>query len=1079
MAVKRISEIDIENRGLFTAIYGNTTGSEFFVDADLKKYNLWQQLFIFFKELKYDLVMFYDTTHYFHSYSQHDLNRLLNLKNTDKKQQLNEEYLSKHIKSTLGSNRFKKSMEKSQKTNSTPSPALKLSKSDGHKHSFYKTQTTLDFKEYLRQNLTKKNQKTAIIIKTPENAHFEKVDDYITLFKALDNNYDIDKSQNKVIIAYESSSSRSFVNNLTDASKKGYLFLNSYFESLFLKSDGESHTMNKDNVFNIMSPDENEIRNVINLKRLEENFIDFFQKIDLPKTTASLYLDQFNISEIYKQDLNQLASKAINGKSGMSQLQNLIGLKKVKESVNTFIERSQFNKGNQLDDDSRYHLMFTGNPGTGKTIVAKIVAKIFKENQIIKGGKFTETKASDLIAGYVGQTAIKTREVCEQALGGVLFIDEAYELASNQFGKECVGELIQFMENERDQFAVIFAGYEDDMQELLALNEGLNSRIGEVIHFLDYSPEELIDILKLKIKKLPLKIEEGALAHIKDWITQKIAEDAKKFGNGRGIDKLKTSLLDIRIKKKNETISKEDLDTIHKIEKSNVESQLQELIGLKDVKHNIKKFIKRGKFLKDNELSGKRVPRYHLMFTGNPGTGKTIVARIVAQIFKENQIIKGGKFTEVKASDLISKFRGDTADKTKKICKDALGGILFIDEAYALASDKELGQQSMGELIQFMENERDKLVVIFAGYKKDMEALYKLNIGLKRRIGKVIHFPDYSSQELIEIFNLKTKDLPFTLEDDGLDFFQDLVEQRIAEDSVGFGNAGGIDKLIDDIIDIVAENEKQTISKEDLSNAFGIETINSTDELTKLIGLKEVKDKIKTFIMRSKFSKENQLEDNSRYHLMFTGNPGTGKTIVAKIVAKIFKENQIIKGGKFTEVKASDLIAGYLGQTAIKTREVCEKALGGVLFIDEAYTLASNKYGNEYGKECIGELIQFMENERDRLVVIFAGYEEDMQELLKLNEGLDSRISEIIHFPDYSPEELIAILKLKIKKLALKIEETTLMYIKDWITQKTAEDAKKFGNGRGIDKLKTSLLDIRIKKKNEIITTDDLKNIFK
>lgn len=226
------------------------------------------------------------------------------------------------------------------------------------------------------------------------------------------------------------------------------------------------------------------------------------------------------------------------------------------------------------------------------------------------------------------------------------------------------------------------------------------------------------------------------------------------------------------------------------------------------------------------------------------------------------------------------------------------------------------------------------------------------------------------------------------------------------------------------------------------------------EELNQLIGLESVKSEIKSLInvikvrkMRENF---NMPELEMTYHMVFTGNPGTGKTTVARLVAKIYKELGLLSKGTFVETDRSGLVAGFVGQTAMKVKEVIEKSLGGVLFIDEAYSLTNNGVTNDFGGEAVDTLVKMMEDHRDDLVVIVAGYHQEMQNFLKSNTGLISRFNKFIDFPDYTLEELMQILDRMAEKSGVTLKEEAKEKIQEKIEHLSEEKRNAFGNARGI-----------------------------
>lgn len=229
--------------------------------------------------------------------------------------------------------------------------------------------------------------------------------------------------------------------------------------------------------------------------------------------------------------------------SALSKLDSLIGLKGVKSKVKSWVavvdvERRRRERGLPTNKGFSYHLVFTGNPGTGKTTVARIMADIYKALGILQQGQLVETSRSDLVAGYVGQTAIKTREKIENALGGVLFIDEVYTLCAggeNDFGQEAIDELLKAMEDHREELVVIVAGYTDLMEKFLTSNPGLKSRMNTVIEFEDYTEEEMFKIFNGQCEKSKYRLTPVAEKVLKSHFKKLYQSRDKNFGNAREV----------------------------------------------------------------------------------------------------------------------------------------------------------------------------------------------------------------------------------------------------------------------------------------------------------------------------------------------------------------------------------------------------------------------------------------------------------------------------------------------------------------------------------------------------------------
>jgi hypothetical protein len=228
-------------------------------------------------------------------------------------------------------------------------------------------------------------------------------------------------------------------------------------------------------------------------------------------------------------------------------------------------------------------------------------------------------------------------------------------------------------------------------------------------------------------------------------------------------------------------------------------------------------------------------------------------------------------------------------------------------------------------------------------------------------------------------------------------------------------------------------------------------------ELDSLIGLSSVKEEVKTlanFIRIQKIRIEKGLPSaDISYHCVFTGNPGTGKTTVARIVAGIYKEMGILKKGHIIETDRSGLVAGYIGQTAIKTNQIIDSALDGVLFIDEAYSLANKDNTRDFGAEAISTLLKRMEDDRDRLVVIVAGYTKEMKDFINSNSGLKSRFVRYINFPDYSSDELYMIFESYLSKGGYILEDSAKGLLHSSFEAVLSTGDRNYGNGRYVRNL--------------------------
>ena len=466
-----------------------------------------------------------------------------------------------------------------------------------------------------------------------------------------------------------------------------------------------------------------------------------------------------------------------------------------------------------------------------------------------------------------------------------------------------------------------------------------------------------------------------------------------------------------------------------------------------------KKYLERGIELPARSL--------HAVFAGSPGTGKTEVAGLYGEILREEGIIKEGRVFTISGSRPV-----DFAELFKR----AKGSVIFIDEAYGL-----IGSKSITELIAQMENNRADTVVILAGYADQMEALIRSNPGFASRIGVHVDFPDYSPEELLEIFQLMVDDAGLRLGDQVADAAHDVFSRRGRPDDQG--NARYVRKVFENSLgnllaridreypdpSMCPDEELNTILPCDL---HGFEAPEETEvgaarrELDSLIGLDQVKEQVEKIVALASVQKSRRDQGIKTVpislNMSFEGNPGTGKTEVARLVARILREEGILAVGDLIECGRQDLVGRFVGQTAPLVHEQFRRARGSVLFVDEAYSLVDT--GNAgYGQEAIDTIIKDMEDFRDEVVVIFAGYPKELNRLFQANPGFPSRVSHHISFPDYTTDELIEILQLVALSFQLKLAGGVAERVEALIDESRGSDT--FGNARFIRQLFESALE--------------------
>lgn len=831
MAVQRIKKLKIDGRPMFTGIYG-LSPSEYFIDSLGTKCTLWEELYTYLHEQGY-LAVFYNQSDNFFSYREEDLAKFLRkdavAKNTDST------FSPRHKRccGPLGYvwPRKEKTAENANtegRQDRITDHGLKIHYPDVVEGGselrgwFFRTK----YGETPFTNIfnfienTPQSKLCVVFTNSDDNVITQHDRDRLT---SISHEFARKDVQFRILVLYPYS-------NFEEVYQyPGTLMDRSYFTDPQKPFTGNNYKQLQQHFFCIERPGMDEIGNVLNRRRLYDKMKNIFT-IDFKSVKRQLW-QQFIVKlddhpepiEIetvrqmlaLKKDVFEDYLSKLRDEDSMEILKNEFqGIEGIIEQFEQYLralEESQKNK-----EKFRRHMVFTGNPGTGKTSVARRMADVLREKGLLENGRLYQVKVGDLIDNVVGGTRIKTEAVCRKAQGGVLFIDEAYGLYQSQsadegrsnnddFGKEAVEVLLQHMEND-EKFLVIMAGYTHEMEEMLQhANPGLRSRIGEHgrFKFDDYSPEVLTDI---------------AIRGIKAEMTEKFKKDlraifevlfqfrGRTWGNAREAENVAAAIRSHYRSQGFEGPFDEDaipekyrrlITPVTDERETEIMQKLDSMVGLQTVKDELRRIFNEVWLARMQTQFGNTKTKMRPLtfrFEGNPGTGKTTVARLMGDILEGYGLLLDHEVFTFSKAELVSTFKGGSPKLVDAAFEKCVGKVMFIDEAYSLA-DKD-AKDAVDQIVNNMTSEayQGKMAIVMAGYPGDMERLMNVNPGIERRFSYLVHFDDYNEEELTKMYVGYVKDHNLIIRDACISKVGQWFKDRLLSDEKSI-NGGYLEKL--------------------------------------------------------------------------------------------------------------------------------------------------------------------------------------------------------------------------------------------------------------------------------------------
>ncbi|KAG0697519.1 P-loop containing nucleoside triphosphate hydrolase protein [Suillus ampliporus] len=675
--------------------------------------------------------------------------------------------------------------------------------------------------------------------------------------------------------------------------------------------------------------------------------------------------------------------KQANGEknSAIDSIMELTGLEDVKAQALRIKAHIDLMKRQGVPaNKERLNLVLLGNPGTGKTTVARLYAQFLESVQVLPGDAFIETTGANL--AHEGVDGAKKLITDAMAVGGgAIFIDEAYQLVSEHqhTGGQMLDFLLAEMENRVGTLVFILAGYSKQMEKFFEHNPGLPSHVPYSLKFADYTDAELLTMLEALVEKRysgQMKVEDGIgglYARIAVCRLER-GRGREGFGNARALQNMfsKKERRQGRVAD-DFLITKEDFigpDPSQVLPKCTPWEKLHKMIGFDSVKDSVRNFFHTVDANYHRELQEKEplVMSLNRVLLGSPGTGKTTVAKLYGQILTELGLLSNGEVVVKNPSDFVGAYLGQTEKNTKAILGSTVGKVLVIDEAYMLYSKNSGNQDSFKMTVidtlvaEIQSVPGEDHCVLLLGYKEQMEEMFQnVNPGLARRfaIENAFTFEDFTESQLQEILDFKLKDQDLGATDSAKQVAGDLLNR--AKNRPNFGNAGEVENMLglakshyqnrqasvppDQRSDVIFEPQDFDPNWERERNAAA----NLTKLFEDLVGCDDIVKKLGDYQKIARAMKASGVDMRKQIptSLIFKGPPGTGKTTIARKFGQVYYDMGFLSSFDLIECSASDLVGQYVGQTGPKTKKLFEKALGKVLFMDEAYRLSNGNFAQE------------------------------------------------------------------------------------------------------------------------------------
>ncbi len=778
----------------------------------------------------------------------------------------------------------------------------------------------------------------------------------------------------------------------------------------------------------------------------------------------------------------------------LDRLYRLVGLRKVKEEITQWVDYVEFvrlRRENGFSDTfPQMHLIFTGHPGTGKNTVAGMVGELCQKLGLLSHGRVNHYSRRDLVREGTAAEEQLVRQALKNSLGGILFVDQAGDLFqpedANDRGVIALGILYSILARENPEVLVILSDVEEEMNILMEAFPDLQKLFTRRLCFEDYTPEELMEIARYKLEKMQYRFTPGAEEKFYRQLKMACLTNDAEFTNGYYVEeqlKEAAARMSRRLmaNRKGEykkedlmLITEEDIAVLPEGDPGKSLEKLKAMIGLGELKQNIVQHLNYVYFIRERQKHGfaDTMPPLNMIFSGNPGTGKMTVAKMMGEIYHSVGILSRPNVTVQDGRNLTGDSGLTPQQGAEVLMNMAAGGVLYVDHADVLPQS-EFGLALFEALLANLSPEEcGDTIVILGGYPERVAKMLELNPALKNYFPSVFQFNDYTPDELMQIAENKLKEKNYAFHPKAREAFVELIQKAYENRDKNFGNALLVEKVVALAIRNMSERtmkirqereltrqEMTTIRKDDIPvdifelpklerDVFDEEEIRrALEELDKMVGQDGIKKQIRDFVELARHYSREGVKLSSRMSLQwcFTGNSAMGKGTVARIIARLYKAMGIINKGQVFDFKVERMIGLMEDEAQRCIGEALLKSSGGILLFDEDSPKLNEAVG--FRERVRALLVNQMAVHPGSCIIIYA---EPRNRVAGLNGDAEhmSELVNVLLFEDYTKEELMIILKRRLEKERMKMTATARQYMAGFIDSLVATEERSHASSR-------------------------------